>query len=367
LVINHAFWTRSLAQAASAAFKFVEFSFGTLRGMYGAAGDVRLLAKGQLTPRLAKAIAFPFVMYMMGSTAQKMWTGRAPWESGSDTPLRDGFEPRTGRLNPDGTPERMNLPTYWRTAVQWSKPTLDLAHGDLEQATTDLGHALKGRLSGGVDTIVMWATNKDFYGQEARASHVERPRWERPFLQLADFGKAIVRDAFPISLKYAIEARKRGEGAGAVVNRAAGISPVSATESRTAAQNKISQFLAAGMGDKPLTAQEYTSQQVRNRVRSQVRGGDSSGVAPAMMNRDISPKAGAKFIEDARKSLYDRANHLTPDEFMQVWEVADAKEKRALRTALVKERQKVLVGPVSERARLLPLFNQAWLESGAIR
>jgi hypothetical protein len=367
LVINHAFWTRSLAQAASAAFKFVEFSFGTLRGMYGAAGDVRMLTKGQLTPRLAKAIAFPFVMYLMGSTAQKLWTGKAPWESGSDTPLRDGFEPRTGRLNPDGTPERMNLPTYWRTAVQWSKPTLNLAKGDLEQATTDLGHALKGRLSGGVDTVVMWATNKDFYGQEARGSHIESPRWERPFLQLADFGKAMVRDAFPISLKYAIEARKRGEGAGQIVNRIAGISPVSATESRTAAQNKISQFLAGGMGDKPLTASQYASQQVRNRVRSQVRGGDSSGVGPAMLNRDISPRAGARFIEEARKSLYDRANSLTPDEFMQVWEVADPKEKRAMKLALVKEYQKVLVSNERERARLMPLYMKAVLESRTIQ
>ena len=367
LVINHAFWTRNLAQAMSAAFKFVEFSFGTLRGMYGAAGDVRLLGKGQLTPRLAKAIAFPFVMYIMGGTAQKLLIGRAPWDQPGDTPLRDGFEPRTGRLNPDGTPERLNLPTYWRTAVQWSKPTLDLTHADLEQATTDLGRALKGRLSGGVDTVVMWATNKDFYGREARGSHIDSPRWERPFLQLDDFAKAVIRDSFPISLKYAIEARQRGEGPKQIVSRLAGITPVSATESRTAAQNKISQFLAGGMGDKPLTESQYASQQVRNRIRSQVRGGDASGVAPAMANRDISPKAGAKFIEDARKSLYDRANSLTPDEFMQVWEVATPAERRKLRIPLIKERQKVLVGSVSERARLLPLLNQAWLESGAIQ
>jgi hypothetical protein len=357
LVINHAFWNRSLADALGVAFKFVEFSFGTLRGMFGADADVAKLTKRwELTPRLAKAIAFPFALAMMGSLVQKLMTGQNP------DSIQDLFEPRTGRKNPDGTDERLNLPTYWRTAVQWSAPVRDFSRGDIEQATTDLKLATRGRLSGGVDTLIMWLTNKDFYGREIRKSHVESdPHW-RTILKLGDFMKAVAREMTPIGPKNAFDAWERDESAGQIAGRLAGLSPVNAAQSRTAAENKIAGFLSEGMGDKPMTDSEYNARELKGRLKSQIRSGDPSGIGPAMASHEITPKAGMRLMSEARKSLYDRANLLNPDEFLQVWEVAKPDERAKLRMALIKERQKVLVGPVSERARLLPLYNQAWLE-----
>ena len=367
LVISSKYWNRTLADGLGVSFKFVEFSYGTLRGMHGAAGDLAKLRNGEVTPRLAKTLVFPFVMYAMGSTVQKLMTGKAPWQDDkegqrSPTWILDGFEPRTGKLNPDGTPERLTLPTYWRTAVQWSRPTRDLMRGDLDDATTDLGKATRGRLSGGTDTLIMWATNKDFYGREVRKPHIEDPWVMRPIEQLGDFVGAVVKSMEPISVRYATEAMEKHEGIGAAIARVGGVQPVSPTESRTLAQNKISGFLGESFGNRPLTEAEYEARADRTNVRTQVRNKDYSGIGAAMKAGDISPKQGIRFLKEAQKSLYDRADSLTPEEFMQVWDTAKPYEKLLMKNPLRKEYMRLMGGPIADRDRLGPLYKVALLE-----
>ena len=355
-------WNRTMADALGTAFRFVEFSYGTMRGMYGAVSDLNLLRKGHLTPRLARAIAFPIVMYTMGATLQLMLTGK--WPHDGDTPLRDGFEPRTGRINPDGTPERMELPTYWRTAVQWSAPTRDLLRGDLDEATTDLESALRGRLSGGVDSIIMWATNKDFYGRQVRQPHLELEKYLRPFAQLVDYAKAEVRENEPISLHYVQQAREGGEGARSIALRLAGIQPVPARENRSAAENKIAEFLAENMGDRPLTPEEYAARRTRSDIRAQLRSGKlPPSFASAITSHTINPARVAKFVEDARKSYYDRATELTPEQFLQVWELATPDERTKMKVPLYREYRRLMLGPLDERAKLLVPFQRALMEA----
>ena len=107
------------------------------------------VARGDLplSHKTAYAIASAFVWVALGSALKYALTGSMPDD------LEDTIFVKTGNLNPDGSEERITLPTYAKDIYAWSKNPAKTAQ-----------HKLHPIWSTMADTL----GNEDFYGTEIR-------------------------------------------------------------------------------------------------------------------------------------------------------------------------------------------------------
>lgn len=166
LVYDNLFWSKTLKDMAFIGVRSVGWNLGTFRELGGAVVDTakRLERAGtarqtepMLSRKMAYAAALTMVTSLYGAMYQYLRTGKGP-EDKRDYPM-----PRTGRINPDGTEERVMLPTYFKdiaplvVAGQHSGPG-----GVVSRAALTATHKLHPLLS----SISQMLDNKDFYGNE---------------------------------------------------------------------------------------------------------------------------------------------------------------------------------------------------------
>ena len=156
-------WMKDTLQAATFA---PAWTGGNLAQFYLAARDTAVKAgrKGNpaVTPAMANVPAVLATWALYGAIYQALSTYLRTGKSQQPESWQDLYEPRTGRMNPDGTPERVTAPGPLK---DYSLPLqVQPSRGVhmLDQPLESLSH----KLSLGIGTAVELVKNKDYYGHE---------------------------------------------------------------------------------------------------------------------------------------------------------------------------------------------------------
>jgi len=256
-------------------------------------------------------------------------TGEPPKE------LKDYLFPRTGRLNRDGSAERLSLPTYSKDWVAW---------------TTDPGKALLHKLH------PMWGTvsealilNEDYYGTEIRNAN---DHWMvNVGNTLAHFVKAFE----PFSARNFQRMREAEEPAGlALLMAASGISSAPSYLTKTRAQKRASEILRDKMRRGARTREDAASARAKAALIRQLRKGEE----PTKKDLELlSPEQIKGAIRDAKFTPFQALfNRLSFEEGLEVYELANEEERKQVEPLLIEKAKRAKNIEAGDMERLAALF-----------
>lgn len=176
MVYDNLFWDRTLKDLAMGSVRSVGWNLGTIREIGGGAKDatleaVKTISQGrdigagnitrtpEFTHRMAYSVALPIVVGLYGAMFQYLHTGKGPED------LKDYFIPRTGQKNPDGTDERIMLPTYMKDVAPLA---VAYSHGGVGGAVNRGVQMAQNKANPLISEVSQMLHNKDFYGTQIR-------------------------------------------------------------------------------------------------------------------------------------------------------------------------------------------------------
>ncbi len=158
LVYDNVFWNHVLKDALMASVRSVGWNLGTFRELGGGVYDIKDILKNKgLTDRTAYVIALPLLAGIYGAITQYAYTGEAPRD------MKDLFFPRTGRIRPDGTEDRVSLPTYMKDVYAYAKDLTDFGKYGSNPTQT-----IQNKMHPLIATISQMLNNQDFFGAAIR-------------------------------------------------------------------------------------------------------------------------------------------------------------------------------------------------------
>lgn len=253
MTYDNLFWHKTFKDLTQIGTRSVGWNLGTLRAGYGAAKDA-VTAPGRImrgeqgfTQRMGYAAALPMGVALMGAVYQYAHTGQGPQE------LKDYFYPRTGKTLPDGTPERIVMPTYMKDVASYS-------HHAVQTVTNKLNPLWS--------TLAEMIQNKDFYGTQIRNP-------EDPVVkQMEQEGKFLAKTALPFSVTS--QSHRQDQGPEAKAESFMGLQPPPAQDIRSKAAQQIADWHALhAQGGQ--TQEEFDKTQARHAITTAVRAhGDIS-------------------------------------------------------------------------------------------
>jgi hypothetical protein len=263
LVYDNLFWNRSLKDLSFLSVRAVGWNLGTIRELGGAMAvdSPTFISRARagapiITRKIAYLVALPITVGLMGALYQKLKTGKNP-ES-----LRDYFYPRTGKMLPDGTEERVNFPSYLKDIGSYSRNPL-----------VTVGHKLHPMWS----TVIDMLKNKDFYGAEIR--NPDDPLVKQISQEAEFIGKTFI----PFSVRGS---QKRAGANESLVPKAEsfmGLMPISPEIARTPAQNKIMEYSMRRMPQGAKTPEEQARFELRKETEALVQNPGDLAKAKAQL------------------------------------------------------------------------------------
>jgi GGDEF domain-containing protein len=252
LTYDNLFWDKAVKDLSMASVRSVGWNLGTVRELGGGGKDLVTeglkVLKGQkpeLTHRAAYLIALPITVGLAGGVMHYLMTGRRPDDE------RDYFFPSTGRKNPDGNEERVQLPSYMKDLFAYSEHPVD---------------TLKHKLHPMLGVIADMLENKDYWGNEIFSGKSEKV--------IPEAAAYLGKQAMPFSISNMLESGKRGQGTAEKVGSFLGLSPAPRDRVRTPAQNLIQQFITQGGGPrKAKTPDEVATAEQREKLKQAIRSG----------------------------------------------------------------------------------------------
>jgi len=177
LVYDNLFWPKALKDTGMVGVRALGWYLGTARELGGAlyeAGKVPLGMQRQISNKMAYTASLPVVVGLQGALLNYLWTGEAPQS------LKDYFYPRTGHIRPDGTPERVQLPSYLK---------------DVYGLATDATATLKGKIH------PMWSIPWEMLSNRTFGDHKIREPKDPIVTQALDELGYLVEQVIPISMR----------------------------------------------------------------------------------------------------------------------------------------------------------------------
>ena len=253
LVYDNLFWNKTLKDSLMLAFRSVGWNLGSIREFGGGLIDVATtplrVKRGDqwISERTAYTIGAVINYAAVGAVLTYLLTGRPPDD------LEDYFFPPTGFTNPDGSPERLNLPTYAKDWYAWVKRPGRTVVNKLNPVVTRLSE--------------LWL-NEDFFGTQVRDPQ------EPWFEQLKDVTRHIGKGFESFSFRNYQKMRRTGGGKlRSVAVSVTGITSAPAYLTRSPAMKLMLSYLA---DQSPQGARSEAAGQVREqrgRIRNAVRQG----------------------------------------------------------------------------------------------
>lgn len=190
LVYDNLFWNKAVKDIGLITTRSLGWNLGTFREIGGGIYDIKkLFTEKRLTPRTAYVISLVGSTALLGGIINYLYTGQLPQG------LKDYYAPRTGKIKPDGTPERIILPTYAKDVVAF-----------FEHPLTTVGHKLHPLISAVIDML----NNKDFYGYEITDKgnfwdNIKQGNIKNTLDMLGDYGKYAGMQFIPFSVRNAMQ------------------------------------------------------------------------------------------------------------------------------------------------------------------
>lgn len=245
MVYDNLFWSRALKDLGMASVRALGWNLGTFREIGGGVGDV---LRRKPSHKMAYVIALPIAIGLLGAVMMYLFTGGGP------ETLQDYFEPRTGRKDADGNDERVQLPSYMKDVIAFTRHPLQT-----------VGHKLHPLL----DYVASMLQNSDYWGDQIRNAHdplVEQLR------QVADY---TATQFTPIGIRNVQEQQRRLQTGARAALPFIGITPANREAVRSPAQNLMAEYLRErGVGG--ATPEEKAERQVRSDLVDRYRRGEAT-------------------------------------------------------------------------------------------
>ncbi|APB99009.1 LPD5 domain-containing protein [Polynucleobacter asymbioticus] len=159
IVYDNVFWNHALKDALMVSTRSVGWNLGTFRELGGGVKDIFSIHKiGGLSDRTAYLFGLTFTSAILGAITQYIYTGKGPDE------LKDLFFPKTGKYRPDGTEDRLMLPTYMKDIAEYSRDI----HGFVKYGDSPF-NTITNKIHPLISFMSQMITNKDFFGGAIRS------------------------------------------------------------------------------------------------------------------------------------------------------------------------------------------------------
>ena len=208
LVYDNLFWNRTLKDGLMASVRSVGWNLGTIRELGGGVADLKDVKKlGGISDRTAYTVALPLVAGIYGAITQQLYgaaQGKSIEESMPES-MKDMFFPRTGKIRPDGSEDRVSLPTYMKDIYAYGNDLSNWARygGNPAQTITNKLHPI-------FSTIAQMLQNEDFFGAAIRNPADPAVR------QIKDVANYVVKQVEPFSARNFEQQQKEQGKSGSI-------------------------------------------------------------------------------------------------------------------------------------------------------
>ena len=314
LVYDNIFWNKTLKDSLMLAIRSVGWNLGSWREYAGAVTDVvrtkQRIAAGDvwLSNKIGYAVGVSFTYVVIGAVLHYLLTGERPEE------LKDYFFPKTGNKNPDGSDERLSLPTYARDWWAYSTRPVETVANKM--------HPMISMLS------ELWH-NKDFFGTEIVGA--DDPIMEK----LIQWGEHVGKQFRPISVHSYLRLRRTGGSTAKNLAAAiSGITPAGRYLTRSPAQMLMYKHIVDQLQRGAREKEEGERQEAKKDIVESLRHGDD------IDKRNMISMSYAEWRQLLRRAKIDPLvgsfGRLRFDRAVNVYLVATPEEKAKLRGALRK-------------------------------
>jgi len=307
LVYDNLFWNKTLKDAAMLSVRSVGWNLGSWREFGGSFVDTartrQRIEEGDLwlSHKMAYTISAVTIYSILGATIQYLLTGEPPEEP------KDYLFPKTGNKNPDGSDERLSLPTYAKDWWAWS-------HRPIQTATHKL-HPLWG-------TLGDLATNKDFFDTEIR--HGGDPFLQQGIDFISHIGenfKSISRKNYEKMQKTAPEQRLRN----AMVS-ITGITSAPSYITKSPAQKLMTRLIVDKIPRGARTKEQFERSQYRKVLKTMLRKGMEIDEKEAI--EILGFRSYSSLLREARMDPFsDSFNRLSFRDALSVYTIATPEER----------------------------------------
>jgi hypothetical protein len=319
MVYDNLFWNKTFKDIAMGSVRSVGWNLGTIRELGGGIVDVGKRVTGQ-DAKLSRAgfyaMALPAQLAVYGAVYQYLRTGEGPSE------LKDYYFPKTGDVDADGNPERVQLPSYMKDVFAYAGAPW-----------TTVKHKVSPILASTVEML----NNEDYYGDEIR--NPDDPMVKQVQQEFSYLGKSVI----PFGIRNAMESSARGDQSVATkYGTEIGITPAPREKVRSTAQN-----LMAGMlkhAPSGATPEEAEGRQARAELLAGLRLGkdETDKIDQAIQSGNITaPQIGQLLKRVGLTPAQEKYKRLTFAQAVQVFNAGTDQEKALFASTLLSKAQRV--------------------------
>ena len=346
IVYDNLFWNRAVKDLGMVSVRSLGWNLGTAREIFGGGLDLARqgarLATGEraeLTHRMAYVMALPIVVGFTGAVIHYLSTGRQPQT------LTDYFFPQTGKVGPNGRPERLSLPSYLKDLYELREHPMRTALNKIHPAITATAQFLR---------------NEDYFGTEIHHAG-------DPFIrQRLDDAEFVAKQFLPFSIRNAYQraeaagqtglaAPLRGRSLAGTAESMIGLVPAPRSITGTHAEELAHDLALRTMPEGPRTRDQFDASQRLRSYENRLRSGEM--LAPALRSEvaagHLTGRQAETAIRSARISPLARDfQHLSLADALSVWDAADEQERRELRPILAGKGRQLEHMPAADRRRM---------------
>lgn len=307
------------------AFRAYGWQFGKYRAMAkmageaaGAANSFRKGEKPKISTNLTYGVALTMTVGLLGAVVMKLLSGKNP-ES-----FNDYMMPQTGKLDANGHPQRLMLPSYAKDLISdWHD------FPNAKKFGVSFSHKMNPAISICSD---MW-NNKDFYGTEIR--HTDDPAWK----QAIQVGKFLGKSFLPFSITGTMKLHESGASAIEQGLPFIGIVPAKASLSMTPAEARAEELFVDSLPKGSRTADQADHAALLNKIKASMRQGN--GTAAGLMAQNISQLKTTDLPnimkESGKSAILLHVEKLNLDQGMSVFDLSNDLERSQLSPLLTKK------------------------------
>lgn len=322
---DNLFWNKIAKDIAQASIQSVGWNVGTANVILGGAKDVARLVKpeellgpldkaglskqktlARTTGRLSYLISLNLTVGMIGAALQYALSGQTPQD------LRDYFFPRTGRKNPDGSDERISMPSYIKDEYALTQHPITTVQHKLHPFFSMVAELLK---------------NEDFYGNQI--VNPDDP-WTTMAKQLVGYlGKSVE----PYAVQNLQQNRSKGTTGAMQAAPFIGITPAPSSVSRTPFEAYVAERYASAYHES-LSPESAEKAQSRREAINAIKNGQRPDLAP------FTPRERMSIFTAARTPVQQqRFNRLSLPAKLSAWDRATPEERAKfhLRQAIARD------------------------------
>jgi len=345
VVYDNLFWNRTAKDIAHIAIRSVGWNLGTLREIGGGVLNVRdlqqpLSGKG-FTTKQAYILALGTMTLGMGAVINAAYNQKPQ-------SLTDYIYPKTGKIGPDGEPERIMLKTYIHDSLAFGHSPGQTAVNKLSPAWNQLANLY---------------SNSDYYGTRIHPIHSSTSAALSDSQTYTSTASYLGKSALPFSLENYNQRRLSGESILSSLSSSAAILPAPKWAGQTPAASMAYEFyktkLSRGPNDPDVTARLQRYHQLASGyAANQFSVAD---ITKAYKNKEITTKQFDGILDESDGKLTPLQRHskqLSPVELLQVWHLASPEERQSLQEMFLHKWDTITDDP-----DLSNKFNSAWKAS----